>query len=101
MAAVASGVMEDGGIMQLFGRVLALSCLLFAGGCTIFPAQAPTASQLMRSDTKDADVYLVNVTPPVVRALSSWEQPGFPDSLRVGSYTPNIVLHPGDVIGVT
>jgi polysaccharide export outer membrane protein len=93
--------MEGGDIMQCLGRVLALSCLLLSGGCTIFPAQAPTASQLMRSDTKDANVYLVSVTPPVVRALAAYEQPGFPDSLRVGSYTPNIVLHPGDVIGIT
>lgn len=81
--------------------------ILFAGllmnsmaGCSL-PAAGPTASQVEKSADPALDLYLVNVNPGIVQALSSYRSAGFPEPLRVENHRPSIGLRPGDVIGVS
>lgn len=89
--------------MTLFGRVMAVVCLSFGLlGCSgSIPSLAPTSVELLRKQDQDWDVYMVKVTPRVVNALASYEEPGFPSAFRVGTYTPTVILKPGDTVGVT
>ncbi len=76
-------------------------CLLLClGGCGL-PSLSPTTGQLLRAQDQEWDVFVVKVTHRIVRALAGYEEPGFPQAFRVGTYTPSVTLKPGDTIGVT
>jgi len=86
--------------MTLSRRLFAVSLPLGLAACGI-PSLAPTSGELVRTQDQDWDVYLVRVTARVARALAEYKEPGFPQSFRVGRYTPSVALKPGDTIGVT
>lgn len=85
--------------MALRAVVGALISLLLAG-CAI-PQAGPTAMQLEGSREQGPDVYLVRVSAPVVSALSRYQEPEFPTSLRAENYAPSVALRPGDTIAVS
>lgn len=87
--------------MKLHGPLPTICLLLFVGGCSFLPALAPTGAQLVRSEDRDWEAYFVKVTPPVVRALGAYEEPGLPQAFRITSYSPTVTLKPGDTVGVT
>jgi polysaccharide export outer membrane protein len=47
------------------------------------------------------DVFLVRITPPVVRILGQYQPGGFPAAFRLDSYRPSIALQPGDLVSVS
>lgn len=79
--------------------VLILGALALAG-CAL-PSAGPTKSQVERSSDPTLDVYLVKVTPTVVRSLSQIKTDGFPGSFRLQNHRPTVALQPGDVVGVS
>jgi polysaccharide export outer membrane protein len=85
--------------MTSFPRT-ALICIAFAASGCALPAAAPTATQLEQAQPADPnwEFYIVKVSNPVVRALSNHRDTGFPQSLRLARYQPNLTLRPGDVI---
>ena len=86
--------------MTSFKWMIAVLTALLTSACGM-PAAAPTASQIEKASEPDWDVYVVKVTPPIVRALASFHDRGFPNSFRFTNYSPQIMLRPGDIVGVS
>jgi polysaccharide export outer membrane protein len=69
-------------------------------GCTL-PQAGPTVNQIERTADPNLDLYVVQVGPRVVDALSRSKADGFPKSFRLESHLPTVALRPGDTIGVS
>lgn len=82
---------------------LIVICLLALAlpACSALPSAGPTASQVERTADPNLDVYLVKVTPPVVRALSDYKYDGFPRPFQLDTHRPSVALQPGDMVGVS
>jgi polysaccharide export outer membrane protein len=85
--------------MTSFPRTALILTAFAASGCAL-PAAAPTATQLEQAQPADPnwEFYIVKVSNPVVRALAGYRDAGFPQSLRLARYQPNLTLRPGDII---
>jgi polysaccharide export outer membrane protein len=71
-------------------------------GCSIFPATAPTATELEASVNEGGPNYtLVNVDERVAAILHQYRRSGFSGQFKSRRYTPSNALRPGDVVGVS
>lgn len=86
--------------MTSFLKMIAALSALALSGCQL-PTSAPTATEIETANPTDWDVYVVKVSPLVVRALASTRDAGFPQSLRLAVYRPALTLRPGDVVGIS
>jgi polysaccharide export outer membrane protein len=82
---------------------LTLICLLALAlpACSVLPSAGPTVSQVEGTADPNLDVYLVKVTPSVVRALSEYKLEGFPRPFQLDAHRPSVALQPGDMVGVS
>lgn len=82
---------------------LTLPCLLALAlpACSGLPAAGPTISQVERTADPALDVFLVKVTPPVVRTLADYKLDGFPQPFQLDTHRPSVALQPGDMVGVS
>lgn len=84
-----------------FATALAICCCL--AGCAILPASAPTVRQLTSADTSNGrlNYFLVDMDTRAAAALAAWRPPGLASSFGLGGYQPQLVLRPGDTVGIT
>lgn len=87
--------------MTLFRLILTVLLTVCLMGCDALPGVAPSSTQLVRTQDADWEVYQVKVTSRITKALASSRDPIFPKTFRMQSYTPNVTLRPGDIIGIT
>jgi polysaccharide export outer membrane protein len=81
-------------------RGIALAvCAAVLSACSL-PSAGPTATQIERGDPS-FDVFLVRISPPVVRILGHYQPHGFPPAFRLETYRPTLTLQPGDVVSVS
>lgn len=80
---------------------LAILCLTASVlvGCAL-PSAGPTVNQVERTADPNLDLYVVQVGPRVVDALARFKADGLPQSFRLESHRPTVVLRPGDTIGI-
>ncbi|MCW5733920.1 MAG: polysaccharide export protein [Enhydrobacter sp.] len=87
--------------MTLFRSILTVLLAVCLMGCDALPGVAPSSAQLVRTQDENWEVYQVKVTSRITRALGSARDPIFPKAFRTQTYTPNVTLRPGDIIGIT